>query len=77
MGEKGKETSKKILKAIIDFFETYNYPPTIRDISEMTDISIVSVHKYINILREQGYIDYDSCTSRSIQVKGYKWVKVD
>lgn len=77
MGEKGRETHKRILNAIIEFIETYNYPPAIRDISEMTGISIVYIHGCLKTLREQGLINYDDYVSRSIQVKGYKWIKVE
>ena len=67
-----------ILNAIIDYINEHQYPPTVRELCELTGLkSTASVHGYIKKLLEDGLLetDCDIGMPRALRVKGYKFVK--
>jgi repressor LexA len=67
------ERQIKILEVLERFNIQYGYPPSIREICEMTSISSTSVvNYYLNQLEESGHIERDGRVSRGIRlVKPY------
>ena len=71
-----KVTNEELLNIIIDYIQENNYPPTTRDLMELTDIKSTStMHYRLLELREKGLIDFVDCENRTISVTGYKYVK--
>lgn len=63
------ETAMEIYHFIKESIET-EYPPTVREICSALNIKSTStVHKYINILVEEGYIEKLSKHNRTIRLK--------
>lgn len=60
---------EKILDFIKNYIEENQYPPSIREIAKGTSIkSTATVHKYLKILEELGYIEVDEHKMRGIRV---------
>ncbi len=58
--EKGELMRERIFKAINDYINEHQYPPTIREICKMVGLkSSATVHRHIEILKEQGLIETD------------------
>lgn len=72
----GKE---KVLKAIVDYISEHQYPPSVRELCDLTGLkSTSSVNGYVTKLLEEGKLETDcgiGC-SRALRVLGYKFVKV-
>lgn len=71
----GKE---KVLNAVIDYVAEHQYPPSIRELCDMTGLkSSSSVHCYITKLLEEGKLETDCGigSPRTLRVPGYKFVK--
>jgi repressor LexA len=63
------ERQKKILEILEKFQVQNGYPPSIREICEMTGISSTSVvNYYLEQLEEMGYIERDRRVSRGVRV---------
>ncbi|GAB4534106.1 MAG: transcriptional repressor LexA [Anaerolineales bacterium] len=63
------ERHRKILQVLENFQNANGYPPTIREIGELTDIQSTSlVNYYLNQLQEKGYIERENRLSRGIRV---------
>ena len=63
------ENDKNVYKAIIDYIEKYQYPPTVRDLCKLTGFTSTStIHKRLKSLVEKGYIEFDNC-ARGIRLK--------
>ncbi len=70
-----KQKSKKleareqvVLDTLVKFLDQNGYPPTIREIGELTNIpSTSSVSSYLEHLNEKGYIERDNKVSRGIR----------
>lgn len=72
-----KNKEEEVRKSIIQFIETYGYPPTVREIGDMTGLkSTSSVKRYLDRMLEEGILETDhECSPRAIRVKGYRYVK--
>ena len=65
------EKAMNIYQFIKDSIEN-GYPPTVREICSALDIKSTStVHKYINLLVEEGYIEKMDNHNRAIRLKGF------
>lgn len=61
MGSKGEQTRERVLKAITNYINDHQYPPTIREVCDMVGLkSPASVYAHIAILKEQGLLESDS-----------------
>lgn len=72
----GKE---KVLNAIVEYISEHQYPPSVRELCEITGLkSTSSIHGYINNLLEEGLLETDCGIGapRALRVPGYKFVKV-
>ncbi len=60
---------RKILQVLENFQQANGYPPTIREIGELTNIQSTSlVNYYLNQLQEEGYIAREDRLSRGIRL---------
>ena len=67
-----------VLNAVIVYIREHQYPPSVREICDMTGLkSTSSVHKYIDELLTDGALETDCGigTARALRVPGYKFVK--
>jgi repressor LexA len=63
------ERQKKILQVLESFQEENGYPPSIREICDLADISSTSVvNYYLEQLQEMNYIERDTRVSRGIRL---------
>ena len=75
----GEKIRKDMLQAIIGYIEIHGYPPSVREIGELTGLkSTSSVQHHLEILRQEGKIETDTGlgSPRAIRIPGYKFVKV-
>ena len=69
MGAKGELTRKGIMNAIKKFIDQHKYSPSIRDICDITGIKSTStVHGHLEVLKKQGYIEWDSTLIRTLRL---------
>lgn len=75
--EHGKQVREEILTIIIEYIEKYGYPPTVREIGDMTGLkSTCSVKNHLDRMVKAGVLETDhKCTPRAIRVPGYRFVK--
>lgn len=73
------QNEKDILNAIISYIAAHQYPPTVREICEMTGYrSTSTVHGHLSSMATKGMIEiHCSGAPRAIRVPGYKFVKVE
>lgn len=63
---------KQVLEAITGFLDSHKYPPSVRDVVQMCDMSSTSVADYhLKALERDGYIRRESGVSRGIEIIGY------
>lgn len=63
------DSDKKVYKAIIDYINKYQYPPSVRDLCKLTGFtSTATIHRRLKALVEEGYIEFDNC-ARGIRIK--------
>jgi repressor LexA len=63
------ERHKRILEVLESFQDQYGYPPSIREICNMADISSTSVvNYYLDQLEEMGHIERDRRVSRGMRL---------
>ena len=69
----------KVKAAIIDYIKEHQYPPTVRELCDLTGLrSTNTVNFHINNLIKNGELETDCGVgaSRAIRVPGYKFVEV-
>lgn len=69
---------ESVLHTIIHYIDKHQYPPTIREICNITGLKSTStVQKYIDQLLQEGKLETDAKlgASRALRVPGYKLVK--
>jgi SOS-response transcriptional repressor LexA len=67
----GKLTKRQneVLMAIVQYIEKHQYPPTIKEIGEMLNISSKStVFGHLERLRQAGYITWEFGKQRTLKV---------
>ena len=78
--KRGQKIRDEIVRKIIEYIEEHGYPPTNREICQMTGLkSTSSVSHYLSVLFAEGRLETDApeCAPRAIRVPGYKFVKVE
>lgn len=71
---------EKVFDAIVDYIKEHQYPPSMRDLCELTCLkSTSSVYRYVQILMDEGKIesDHEFGTPRAIRVVGYEYRKLE
>ena len=64
--EKGELTRERILAAVTNYINEHQYPPTVREICRIVGLkSTASVHRHIEILKEQGLLESDIESSKA------------
>ena len=59
----------QILQCIYDYLDEHGYPPTVREICEVVDLSSTStVHGHLSRLEKKGYIQRDPTKPRAIEL---------
>ena len=69
---------QKVFECIVEYIKEHKYPPSMRDLCEMTHLaSTSSVHRYVHNLIDKGKIetDHEFGTPRALRVVGYDFVK--
>lgn len=77
--ERGETIRDEIVRKIIQYVEVHGYPPTNREICQMTGLkSTSSVSHHLGVLFAEGRLETDAaeCSPRAIRVPGYKFKKV-
>lgn len=70
-------STNTVYRFIINFFEENGYAPSFREIAEGTGIKSTStVQGHMNILHNDGKIQYEPTKSRAIKLVGWKFVKI-
>jgi SOS-response transcriptional repressor LexA len=67
----GKLTKRQneVLMAIVQYIEKHQYPPTIKEIGEMLNISSTStVFGHLEKLRQAGYITWEFGKPRTLKI---------
>ena len=62
------KNEREVLEAIKEWNRCHKYGPSFRDLVDLTDISLGTVHGVCRDLREKGKIEYTDGVSRSIKV---------
>lgn len=69
-GQETESKENKVYKAIVDYINNHQYPPTVRDLCKLTGITSTSViHSKLKSLADKGYIEIDIKSARGIKVK--------
>lgn len=67
--QKLSEKQNKVLDAIIRYKQIHGFPPTVREICDLTGYrSTSSVATHLKVLRENGYITWVDSMPRTITV---------
>ena len=73
--EQGKKTRQRILNAIVSYMMAYNYPPTVREICDLTGIKSTStINRHLDIMCDCGVISRELDQSRTINVMGIRYI---
>lgn len=76
--EKEETNRKKIYDFIVAYITQNGYSPSIREIAKGTDLhSTSSIYNHLHLLETMGKIKMEPNKIRTIQVTGYKLVKVE
>jgi SOS-response transcriptional repressor LexA len=69
---KGTTMNRKseIFGYIVRHIKERKVSPTVREIAEAVGMSVSNTHRYLNILRDDGAIDWGDRLSRTIVVRG-------
>lgn len=74
--ERGISTRQKILNLIVQYIQDNGFPPTIREISDISGLKSTStVYTHLHRLQDEGFIEMCDYQPRTIRVIGYKFVK--
>lgn len=66
---KRTDTGEKVLDTIIAYQRQHERPPTVREIAQALDMaSTGGIHRWLEILRSQGKIEWEPGKSRTIRV---------
>lgn len=69
MGDSLTKKQKQILDFLIQFYEDFSYMPSYREIADAFDLSSPSsIHQYIKVLEEKGYVTSGHNEARSIEL---------
>lgn len=73
----GEQVREEILTIIIEYIEKYGYPPTVREIGDMTGLkSTCSVKHHLDRMIADGTLETSHKSSqRAIRVPGYRFIK--
>lgn len=78
MQEKEEANRKKIYDFIVAYITQNGYSPSIREIAKGTDLhSTSNIYNHLRLLEKMGKIKMKPNKIRTIQVTGYKFVKVE
>lgn len=71
MGRQSKYEHYKqpVLDAIADLTRKEGKPPSLREVAKATDVSVATLHSYIQRLRDDGLIEWRQRGHRSLRVK--------
>lgn len=75
--QQGVNTRERILEAIKTYITAHGYPPTVREICDMTEIrSTCTVHYQMQRMVEDGTLETDTAdgSSRAIRIPGMRIV---
>lgn len=71
-----KNAKDKVYEAIKNYMFDFNYPPTIREISELSKVKSISyVYECLDILRDEGKLDFIDGKSRTITIPGVFYIE--
>lgn len=74
--QRGIQTRQRMYDAIVDYTQEHLYPPSVREIAEMSGLrSTSSAYEHLKRLRDAGMIEIDSNQPRCIKLLGYRLVK--
>lgn len=76
---KGSIMKEKVFSAIVEYIEEHKYPPSMRDLCDLTGLKSTSnVYRYVHILMDEGRIesDHEFGTPRALRVVGYEYQKI-
>lgn len=63
------DTQLYVLGAIVDYIEDHGYPPTIRELCEITGTSSSStIHLHLRALQRKGYLEIKAESPRALRV---------
>ena len=69
MGEALTKKQKRVLDYITEYVQEYGFAPTFREKADELDLSsISSVHQYIKVLSDKGYLNTSHNEARSIEL---------
>lgn len=74
----GKAVRENMLEVIISYIQEHGYPPTTREIGDLTGLkSTSSVQSHLTRMKNEGMIETDAqeYSPRAIRVPGYKFIK--
>ena len=77
--ERSEQLRENMLKKIIGYIEEHGYPPTVREIGQLTGLKSTStVQHHLEVLRKEGKIETDAGFNapRAIRIPGYRFAKV-
>lgn len=57
-----------VISAIADLSREHGKPPTLREVSEVTDISVSTLHSYVNRMHDEGWVAWQPRSHRSIRL---------
>ena len=64
------EREAAVLTALIEYIETNQYPPSVREVISITDVTSTSmINYYYDSLIKKGYIEKVNNRSRAIRIK--------
>jgi len=74
--EHGEEVRQRILEVIITYMMRNDFPPSTREIGELVGLKSTStVNHHLNVMCEQGMIDYCEGQPRTIRVPGIRYTR--
>lgn len=68
--QRRKELNTSIIyDKLCGFIEEHHYPPSVRELADMTGIKSTStVNHYLSVMRQEGVIDYETAKPRTIRI---------
>lgn len=73
--EHGEKVRERILEEIIIYMMRNSFPPSTREIGELVGLKSTStVHHHLNIMAENGVIDWCEDQPRTIRVPGIRYI---
>lgn len=77
--EYGSEVRKRIYDVVVTYIHEHGYPPTVREIGSVVNLSPSPVHANLKKMIETGMLETDAGVGspRAIRVPGHKFVGGD